>query len=107
LAGKAGAVPVDAGSITDLDLKLYYLWWRVTATLNPNALIFSWALLLAEAFGVISYILFAWMTQDIPPKCPYKAPKAGITVHVFVPTYNKSLDILEATLVDCNRPSSG
>lgn len=82
---------------------MYYLWWRVTNTLNPEALVFSWVLWLAEAFGVVSYILFAWMIQDISLLYPYKAPKSGIKVDVFVPTYNESLEVLEATLIGCNR----
>lgn len=82
---------------------LYYLWWRATATLNPDSLIFSWILLLAEAFGVFNYILFSWMTRDISPPNPHKQPKPGITVDIIVPTYNESLEILEATLIGCNR----
>jgi cellulose synthase (UDP-forming) len=82
---------------------LYYLWWRVTFTLNPGALVFSWILVLAEAFGVLSYLLFAWMTQDISSNRTQKAPRSGQTVDIFVPTYNESLEILEATMVGCRK----
>jgi cellulose synthase (UDP-forming) len=90
-------------SVVSIIYFLYYLWWRATATINPNALVFSWALLLAEAFGVLSYILFASMTKDITPKYPYRPPKRGKKVDIFVPTYNEDLEILEATLIGCNR----
>jgi cellulose synthase (UDP-forming) len=82
---------------------LYYLWWRATSSLNLNALVFSWVLLLAEAFGVLSYILFAWMTQDISPSRTYKPPRSGLSVDIFIPTYNENIEILEATLVGCRK----
>jgi cellulose synthase (UDP-forming) len=82
---------------------LYYLWWRATASLNPSALVFSWVLLLAEAFGVLSYILFSWMTQDISPNRTYRSPRSGMKVDIFIPTYNESIEILEATMVGCRK----
>ncbi len=80
---------------------LYYLWWRATSTLNPQALFFSWVLWAAEAFGVLSYLLFSWITKDISPKYPHKPPSPGISVDVFIPTYNESIEVLEATLTGC------
>lgn len=88
-------------SVVSIAYFLYYLWWRVAYTLNPQALVFSWLLLIAEAFGVVSYILFSWMTQNVSPRYPYKKPKDGISVDVFIPTYNEGIDILEATLTGC------
>ena len=90
-------------SIVSILYFLYYLWWRTISTLNPDALFFSWVLLLAEAFGVLSYMLFAWMTQDISPNRTYKSPRSGLSVDIFVPTYNESLEILEATMVGCRK----
>lgn len=80
---------------------LYYLWWRVTQTLNHDVLWFSIWLWAAEAFGVLNYALFSWMTQRIAPTRPYKPPKEGLSVDIFVPTYNEDLEILEATLTGC------
>jgi cellulose synthase (UDP-forming) len=82
---------------------VYYLWWRVTATLNPGALFFSWMLVLAEAFGVASFILFSWMTADVMPTRRHRLPQAGLTVDIFIPTLNESLDILEATMIGCRK----
>ena len=45
-------------SIISVIYLAYYLWWRASSTLNPQAPFFSWALLLAEAFGAFSYMLF-------------------------------------------------
>ena len=96
--------PPLLGAISGVALAymIYYLWWRATATLNPRALTFSWALLLAEAFGVLSYALFSWMTQDTSPSRRHRPPRPGLKVDVFVPTYNESLEILEATIIGCN-----
>ncbi len=81
----------------------YYLGWRAAHTLNPAAPFFSWTLLAAEAFGVFNYILFAWMTWDVP--APSAAPPTGRRkkVDIFIPTYNESLEILEATLIGCQK----
>lgn len=90
-------------SVVTIIYLAYYLWWRATSTLNPNALIFSWVLLLAEGFGAFTYVLFAWITQDISPTRKLTPPKPGITVDVFIPTYNESVDILEATMIGCQK----
>ncbi len=80
---------------------LYYLYWRVTETLNPNALAFSWALYGAEVFGAITTFLFYFMvwkprTRTAPP------PLAGKTVDVFIPTKSESVDVLRKTILACS-----
>ena len=92
-------------SILAIGYLIYYLWWRVTSSLNPDALVFSWMLVLAEAFGACSYVLFAWMTRDISPTRRFRPAPAGLKVDILVPTYDECLDILEATLVGCNQVS--
>jgi len=88
-------------SLFAIGVMVYYLWWRATQTLNPEAIVFSWVLWAAEAFGVLNFILFSWMTWNIAPTRPYRPPKPGLTVDVFIPTYNEDLEILEATLSGC------
>ena len=104
-AGRDSHKPVFLKVISVLAIAYltYYIGWRVAATLNPDALVFSWVLVLAEAFGVLSYIVFAWMTQDTSPTRLYHPPRPGLTVDILIPTYDESLDILEATLVGCNQ----
>jgi cellulose synthase (UDP-forming) len=80
---------------------LYYLWWRATSTLNVEALAFSLALLLAEAQGIVNFLLFAFMVWDVNCRPPFRL-RPGLTVDVFIPTYNESLEILEATITGCN-----
>jgi cellulose synthase (UDP-forming) len=82
---------------------VYYLWWRATATMNPDNLFMSWLLWGAEAFGVFSYVLFSWFTRNIAPSLPHKHPASGLKVDIFIPTYNEDVEILEATLVGCNQ----
>jgi len=41
------------------------------------------------------------MTWNIAPTRPYRPPKPGLTVDVFIPTYNEDIEILEATLSGC------
>ena len=82
---------------------IYYLWWRVAFTFNPNHPFISWLLWVAEAFGVFAYLLFAYITKNIEPAVPFIPPEKGIGVDVFIPTYNESEEILEATLVGCNK----
>lgn len=79
-------------------ITLYYLYWRVTETLNPNALLFSWALFGAEAFGALTTFLFYFMVWK--PKARIAPPPLdGKTVDVFIPTKNEPPEILRKTIL--------
>jgi cellulose synthase (UDP-forming) len=78
----------------------YYIFWRVTKTINYSALFFSLILLAAELYGFINYFLFTLMTKNIE-KGERISPPGGLSVDVFVPTYNEDLEVLEATLIGC------
>jgi len=47
---------------------------------------------------VLNYLLFAWMTRTVAPARPFLPPRPGLSVDVFIPTYNEDLDVLEATI---------
>lgn len=79
----------------------YYLVWRATATLNPDALGFSVLLLLVESTSLVSFALFALMTWDTRRQALWRF-RPDYRVDVYVPTYNEDVAILEATLVGCN-----
>jgi cellulose synthase (UDP-forming) len=79
---------------------LYYLYWRIEFTLNYAALAFSILLLAGEVIGIIDYYLFALMTWNTNTEKP-GPPEEGLSVDVFIPTYNEDLAILEATLIGC------
>jgi len=80
---------------------LYYLYWRFTETFNPNALFFSWALFIAEAFGALSAFLF-YITVWKPRQRTAPPPLAGRTVDVFVSTKNETVEVLRHTLIACS-----
>ena len=78
---------------------LYYLIWRVS-TINPDAVAFSWLLWLAEAYGLLVFLMHAFMTwRLIYPTAPQA--KYKYTVDVFIPTFNEPIDVLSATLAGC------
>jgi cellulose synthase (UDP-forming) len=81
-------------------ITLFYLYWRVTETLNPNALVFSWALFGAEVFGAVTTFLFyfvVWrpLSRKAPPVLPDR------TVDVFVTTKDEPVQLLRKTLLAC------
>ncbi len=88
-------------AIISVAVTVYYLYWRVTETFNPNALWFSWLLYLAECFGFFTTLLFffgVWkpITRTAPP------PLEGRTVDVLIPTKSESISIVRKTLLACN-----
>lgn len=76
---------------------IWYLNWRIP-TLAPDAPIFSGLLYGAELFGFVSALLHIFMTWRLtvrePPPCT-----EGLSVDVFVPTYNEPVDIVRKTLL--------
>ncbi len=80
---------------------IYYLYWRVTETFNPHALLFSWALWIAELFGFITTALF-YFTVWRPLKRTAPPPLEGRTVDVFIPTLSEPAAVLRKTLLACN-----
>jgi cellulose synthase (UDP-forming) len=80
---------------------VFYLAWRATATLNPDALWFSLLLLGVESAALLNFALFAFMTWDVQHRARFQF-RPGARADIFIPTYNEDLGILEATLVGCN-----
>ncbi|HLZ68856.1 MAG TPA: glycosyltransferase [Dehalococcoidia bacterium] len=78
-----------------------YLSWRLTATINRQAIAFSVLLLCAELQGFGNFLLFILMTWDTKTRPPF-ALRDGLSVDIFVPTYNEDLELLEATIAGCN-----
>lgn len=74
----------------------YYLYWRL-GTFNPDALIFSWTIWLAELFGYLTAVLHVFMVARLTSPVAPPAPD-GLRVDVFVTTYNESVDLLRHTL---------
>ena len=74
-----------------------YISWRFT-TLNFEALVFSLLFLAAEIFTIFSFGVFIIATLG---RTQQKAPvsKEGLSVDVFVPTYNESTNVVRTTLL--------
>ncbi|MGL6096148.1 MAG: glycosyltransferase family 2 protein, partial [Fimbriiglobus sp.] len=86
-------------------VSLFYLFYRITFTLNLTttyASIISVLLICAEAYGITSVLLFALQVWD-PRQPAIKPVLVGRTVDIFVPTYNEDPMILRATIEACMR----
>ncbi len=110
---------MDAGGINEISSKLkverfrrfvaviaiaitvYYLYWRVAETLNPNAVLFSWALYGAEVYGAITTFLLYFMVWRLKTRTP-PPPLLNRAVDVFIPTKNEPVHVLRKTLLACN-----
>ncbi|MDR5708928.1 MAG: glycosyltransferase [Armatimonadota bacterium] len=78
---------------------LVYLTWRLLYTFNPQALWFSVPLWAAELAGWVEMALFFFMVWRLTDrKDPPPAPP-GLSVDVFVPTYDEPLWLLRRTLL--------
>jgi cellulose synthase (UDP-forming) len=78
---------------------LFYLWYRVSFTINFNALAFSVIFLLAEVHGIISLFLFFFDLWGPKHQVESPSPKRACTVDVFIPTYNEDAELLHRTVL--------
>ena len=73
--------------------------WRLLFTLNGNALWFAIPLWTAEAFGLISTLLFFYTVWDTHSRPPAQPPTTGLKVDIFVPTYNEPMWMVRRTVL--------
>lgn len=78
-------------------LAVTYLSWRPT-TLNPEAPVFSSLLYCAELFGFLTTLLHLFMVWRLTIRTS-PPPPPGLTVDVFIPTYNEDVDLVRRTLL--------
>jgi cellulose synthase (UDP-forming) len=79
----------------------YYLIWRL-GTFNADAPFFSWLIWGAEVFGYLTAVLHIFMVSRLTsPQAD--SPPPGLTVDVFIPTYNESVNLLRHTLLAAAR----
>ncbi len=83
-------------AVLSLAFGVYWLWWRWTETLNPDALVFSVVLVSAESWGWISAALFLFGAWRIPRREVQPAPP-GRKVDVYITAYDEPLDVLRRT----------
>jgi cellulose synthase (UDP-forming) len=94
---EALGIPRVCVAVATIAVSLWYMWWRLQ-TINHDAPIFSWALYIAECFGIFTLSLHLFMVSRLTVR-EAPLPDAGHTVDVFIPTYNESLDIVRRTVV--------
>lgn len=87
------------GSLTFLFIFIggAYLIWR-SGTLGTDLPALSWAIYLAEIYGYISALLHIFMCWNLTVRQP-PPPAEGMTVDVFVPTYNEPADLVRRTIL--------
>ena len=95
----------------------WYLWWRWTQSLNPDALWFAVPLVVAESCAYVGLLLFIYnLWQDQPVTVPtpaatlhdtlapgsdaLSAPDRPIAVDLFFATYNEDPDLVRLGIVD-------
>lgn len=78
---------------------VYYVTWRLLFSLNTSALWFAIALWGAEAFGLVSSLLFFYTVWDTRSRRPAPAPREGLRVDIFIPTYNEPMWMVRRTVL--------
>ncbi|MBY0408083.1 MAG: glycosyltransferase, partial [Rickettsiales bacterium] len=81
-----------------IGVTLWYFWWRL-GTFNPEYHIFSRVLYGAEWFGFFTLVLHYFMVNKLTVR-EAPLPEPGLSVDVFVPTYNEPEEVVRRTLVN-------
>jgi cellulose synthase (UDP-forming) len=84
--------------VSGLAVVLYagYLVYRVLFTINPDALVFSVAVYLAEVHGFIAFLLYVFQLWSIRSRL-VPPPAKGLRVDVFITTYNEDVALVRQT----------
>jgi len=83
-------------ALASIVVGLYYIGWRYTTSLNWDALWFAIPLVLAETYGIIGNVLFAFTVWQPARRAP-PPPLEGTTVDVFITTYNEPVALVRQT----------
>ncbi|PYE85993.1 glycosyltransferase [Pseudoroseicyclus aestuarii] len=91
-----------------IGLAVWYLHWRWTASLNPEAMVFSVAVAAAETLGLIGTLLFfydIWREGDTPQAAPPEtraqaglAGDGAIGVDLYLTTYDEEVEVVEPSI---------
>jgi cellulose synthase (UDP-forming) len=74
-----------------------YLAWRWDRSLNTAALWFALPMVLGETYSYLNTILFVFMLWQ-PRRRVSPPPLEGVTVDVFITTYNEPVELLRLTV---------
>lgn len=91
-----------------IGLGLWYLHWRWTSSLNPDALVFSVLVASAETAAYLGTLLFffdIWDEGDTPRQPPPNTradaaleDEGAITVDIFITTYDEEVEVVEPSV---------
>ncbi|MDP9349649.1 MAG: glycosyltransferase, partial [Gemmatimonadota bacterium] len=85
-------------AVLALAYSVYYIVWRWTATLNPDALWFSVPLALAETWAVLTAFITIHSVWRLRHREPLPAAP-GWSVDVFITCYDEPLEVIRRTAV--------
>jgi cellulose synthase (UDP-forming) len=77
---------------------VYYIAWRWTSTLNPEALWFSIPLALAETWGLLTAFIMVHSVWRLKHRTPVP-PAPGLSVDVFITCFDEPLEVIRRTAV--------
>ncbi|MFM2320433.1 MAG: hypothetical protein RLZZ215_3054 [Pseudomonadota bacterium] len=103
-------------AVIAMTLGAWYLWWRWSESLNPEALWYSIPLVIAETasyFGLGLFVFNLWKVQDYPQRppptnfrevvTPEQAEDRPLKVDVFFPTYNEDVELVRLSILDAKK----
>lgn len=103
-------------AVIAMTLGAWYLWWRWTQSLNPDALWYALPLIVVETasyFGLGLFVFNLWKVKDyeqLPPPAhfnqvvhPDHAEDRPIKVDVFFPTYNEEVELVRLSIIDAKK----
>lgn len=100
MAIKSTARYYQAAIVLTLGVYLYYLVYRLTYTINPDALTFSLLFFYAELHGFVALALYFFQLWNPITRQSRPAPP-GMAVDVLIPTYNEDIDLIRKTALAC------
>ena len=103
-------------AVIAMSLGAWYLWWRWTESLNPNALWYAVPLVIAETASYIGLGLFVfnlWKVKDYEQQSPpaylsdvldqLHTDDRPLKVDVFFPTYNEEEELVRLSIQDAKK----
>jgi cellulose synthase (UDP-forming) len=85
--------------VATVGLGLNYIMWRWFFSLNLDRWWISIPLVIAETYSLVDVLLFGLTMWRSGQRIPPPPAKAGLTVDVFITTYNESVDIVRKTSI--------
>ncbi|MEM7190559.1 MAG: cellulose synthase, partial [Pseudomonadota bacterium] len=95
-------------------LGIWYLAWRWSASLNPDAFWLSVPVVVAETLCYVGLLLFfhnIWQVRDTPQQAPPSSRDVCIpggdsrllSVDIFITTYNEDPELVRLSIIDAKR----